>query len=386
MTKKGKNNTNIQIENRSTLLKYLKDNEGVCRKDLAEISGLTKATITNIVKDLINLNIIQEGPRNGNAISLKINDKDFLIISIVFRRGKIKHGVTNLKGKFLEKNEIKLKLDEPVKKVIKKLNNIVDNYLDRYSTLFKIVGLGLALPGPINLKKGEITHLTNLPGWDTVKFQDFFDDKYEFPIIVDEVANATVYAEKWFGKAKNYKNFLSLIVSKGVGSGIMADNNIYHGEKGFAGEIGHMSINFDGPKCECGNNGCLEMYCSTLILIEKINSLLGNGKIKNLDEISKYLKNKEVVALIKNNGKKLGYGLINLINVFNPKFIIIHSDMKMFGDLWLSEIRKVIKERSNPTVSCLPEIEYSDIDTPTLLGSSAMVANHIMENPDDKYF
>lgn len=389
----GRNINQVQLENRSILLNLIKNHKEVCRKDLSEISGLTGATVTNLIRDLINVGIVTErtnyrGSRSKNAISLQINFEKFFVIGLTFRRGFIIYGVSDLAGNILKKSELLLKLNEPVDKVFKALNSIIKSCIAEFNIRGKIIGLGLSFPGPINLNKGEISYLTNLPGWKDIEIKKYLKDNFNFPVIIDEAANATAFAEKWFGCAKEHINFISMLISQGVGAGIVINGKIYWGESGFAGEIGHVSIDYNGPQCSCGNKGCLELYCSTLSLLKKAQSIYSSEKIKNIDDILKKFNNdKKILDLVTENGKYLGFAIVNLINSFNPELVVIHSEMNKFGDIWIENIRSSTIRRLLPEISSNVKIEYSTLkDDPVFLGAIAMVCAYIFEKPHLKYF
>ena len=286
----GRNKTNMQLDNRSLLLSLIKNNENICRKDLAELSGLTGAAVTNLIRALVEVGIVSEhrdyqGTRSRNAISLKINYERYLIIGVSFRRGSINYGVADLSGKVLKRHELFLDLDQSVDHVFTALSTAIDNCLEEFAEKGTIVGLGLASPGQNNNKKGQISFLTNVEGWKDVPIKKYFQDRYDFPVILIEAANATAIAEKWFGCAQDSKNFISVLVSKGVGAGIVLNNNLYYGNAGYAGEIGHASINYNGPLCQCGNRGCLELYCSTLTLLKRAQAVYGTKLLKKIDDL-----------------------------------------------------------------------------------------------------
>jgi len=390
----AKNKAQMQLENRSLLLNFIKNNENICRKDLAEMSGLTGAAVTNLVRDLIEVGIVTEyrdykGPRSRNALSLKINNKKYFVIGASFRRGSIKYGVADLAGEVLIKHKIVLNLNESVDTVFDNLSGVIDDCLKKFNSKGKIVGLGLASPGPINIKKGEISYLTNVKGWKDVQIKKYFEDKYEFPVILVEAANAAAIAEKWFGCAKESKNFISILVSKGVGAGIVLNSKLFYGESGYAGEIGHVSIDYNGPLCECGNRGCLELYCSTLTLLKKAQEIYGTKLLKNIDDILNFSnkENNKLIKLVKENGQYLGYAIVNLINSFNPKLVVINSEISKFGNIWLNTIKSSVDSRLISEIFQNIEIKYSTLDSdPVFLGSIAMIAEYVFHNPQLEYF
>src|SRR5690554_1695206 len=391
---RGKNTIQIQLENRSTLLRLLRENEYACRKDLAEMSGLTGATVTNLIRDLINIGLVSEardysGTRIRNSVPLKMNYENFLIIGVSLRRGFLSLAVSDLSGMVIEKQKLVVDFKESVQSVLNVICGEVQNYIDKYQSKGKIIGLGLSLPGPLNLKKGEIPYLTNFPGWKDVQVKKILKNKFKLPLIIDDVANAAAIAEKWFGQGRKYHNIISILVSRGVGAGVILDEKIYHGAFGFAGEIGHVSIDFHGPKCECGNHGCLELYCSILTLLKKAQEIYGVNIITGFEDLTERVKNgdKNLCNLIVDNGKYLGYAVVNLVNIFNPELIVLHGDMTRFGDLWLDSIKETDHGRLLSDIYSNLLNDYSSVqEDPYLLGTVAMVCDYIFYNPQLKHF
>ncbi|WP_213973899.1 ROK family transcriptional regulator [Tepidanaerobacter acetatoxydans] len=391
---RGKNTVQMQLENRSTLLKLLRQNEYVCRKDLAEMSGLTGAAVTNIIRDLINIGLVQEVKDSSinlgrNAIPLKLNSSKFLVLGAYFRRGGLSFGISDLSGRMIEKHEMDLQLNEPVEQVLEHLSNHIKDLISKYEHQGKIIGLGLAFPGPIDIEKGEIPLLTNLPGWKEVPIKKFFEEQFTLPVVLDDIANAIAVAEKWFGCGKAYQNFISLLVSKGVGAGVILDGHIYHGSFGFAGELGHVSIDYNGPQCECGNKGCLELYCSTLALLRKVQEISGNQNISDFNNIKELFNqgNPQIIELVKEIGFYLGVAIVNLVNSYNPGLVVLNGEMTIFGSILLNSIKETVKERLSLSVYSRLKIEFSSLSgSPVLLGTIAMICEYVFEKPDLKLF
>ena len=388
-TPRGKNTVQLQLENRSTLLKLLRQNSHVCRKDLAEISGLTGATVTNLTRDLIAVGLISEdkdynGPMNRNAVSLKINYDRFLVMVVSLRRGRISYAVSNLNGEVLEQYHTQFEMGEEVGKTLTVLSDTIVRFLEAPAYQGRFVGIGLSVPGPINLEKGEISYLSYMPGWKAIPVKKYLEERFNLPVIMDDLANAAALAEKWFGCGRNYHNLISILVSKGIGAGIIINDRICHGSLGFAGQIGHVSIDFDGPLCDCGNHGCLETYCSTFALVKKARTMLGEDMVGGFDEFRERVSNgdKRLTELVIESGRHLGYAIVNLANTVNPELIVLHGDMTAFGAVWIESVRRAALDRLLPDVVSRLEIKLSALsENPVLLGTAAMVCEYIFDNP-----
>ncbi len=397
----GKNIVQIQLENRSALLKLLRQNNHVCRKELAEMTGLTGAAVTNLIRDLIAVDLVSEdreynGPLNRNAVSLKINFENFFVIGVTLRRGELTCVVSDLSGKLIEKNSLLLELDETVDKTLSCLEKIVNRYMCNAHYKGRILGMGVSVPGPLNLEKGEINFLINMPSWSEIMpdwretpIKKYLEERFGLPVILDKLANAAVLAEKWFGCGKKYNNIISILVSKGIGAGIITDGRIFHGAFGSAGDIGHVSIDYNGSQCGCGNKGCLELYCSILALLKKAQDIYGFNTISDLNVIRERVAkgDKKLSELVVESGQYLGYAIVNLAKTFNPELIVLHGDMSDFGMIWFNSVKQVVNERMLPETRVKPEISLSTLpESPILLGTVAMVCEYVFEHPYMEYF
>lgn len=384
---KGKNTSQLQLENRSTLLKLLRQNSHVCRKELADMSGLTGAAVTYLMRDLIDVGLVAEdreyeGPRNKNAIPLKISYERFLVIGISVRRGQLAWAIADLSGHIIDSGSAGFALTESVDNVLKTIEGLISDYIADYSTKRHIVGIGISVPGPIDLEKGEISYLTNLPGWKAIPVRGYLETKFDIPVMMDEDANAAALAERWLGRGKDYQNLISILVSKGIGSGVIIAGSIYHGTYGLAGEIGHMSIDFEGAQCECGNRGCLELYASVLAVTRRARKLYG-AEI-DFDTIKEQvaLGEPRFTRLVEDAGRYLGYGIANLTYAFNPELVALHGEMTVFGSPWLESVRSAAAQRLSPEISSRLQIELSTLPAdPVLLGTVAMVCEYLFEYP-----
>ncbi|HBF38085.1 MAG TPA: hypothetical protein DDW50_12265 [Firmicutes bacterium] len=390
---KGKNTAQLQLENRSTLLKLLHRNDHICRKDLAEMSGLTGAAVTNLVRDMIAVELIKEdrdfeSSLNRNAIPLQINYQHFLGIGVNLRRDRLSYALFNLNGQLLEKKQTLLQLEGPIDNVLQSIKEAIDYCICVSSGKGRVVGIGVSTPGPIHLGKGEISFLTHYPEWKAIPIKKYLKQQFSLPVILDNNSNAVALAEKWFGEGKEYQHMISFLISKGIGAGIILDGKIFHGAFGFAGEVGHMSINYDGPLCDCGNRGCLELYCSTDALLKKAQTDY-DIQVGSWDEFKNRVKNGDqtLAKLAFDSGRHLGYGIVNLVNTYNPELIVLNGDMNDFGIDWLETVKQAATERLLPDAASRLQIKFTSLqENPVLLGTLAMVSEFVFEQPELSLF
>jgi len=232
------------------------------------------------------------------------------------------------------------------------LNNMNPSQLDSIS---------IASAGAIDADKGIVTSSPNLPGWQGVPLRDIIKEEYKVDAFLINDASAAALAEYHFGAGKGVKNLIYLTVSTGIGGGIIIDGQLYTGPSGSAGEIGHTTIDINGPKCSCGNTGCLEVLASGTAMAREAIRRLKQGEASSLTElVAGKLENitAEKVSLAAERGDRLaqevisqaaislGVGMANLVNIFNPQMIIVGGGVAKMGDRLLNPAREVVRERA----------------------------------------
>ncbi|NLW56036.1 MAG: ROK family transcriptional regulator [Firmicutes bacterium] len=239
--------------------------EGACsRTKLAEITKMSPATITRITSELLEQGIITEhgiGQSNGGRrpVFLKLSYDKLYIIGIQIRRDQVALGLSDLKGKLMSKSAYSPYSLEPntlVRELVQEFNSLLEKAKVKKE---HILGVGVAISGIVDSNRGVLLQSVNL-GWRDVKIAEILEDNLDFPVVVENDANAAALAELWFGGAQKASNFLYLKTSAGVGAGIVYDRKLLTGPRGMAGEIGHIPLQKNGRPCRCGQRGCLETY------------------------------------------------------------------------------------------------------------------------------
>jgi len=225
----------------------------------------------------------------------------------------------------------------------------------------ELSGVGIAVAGVLDAKRGIITHSPNLPGWNNIPLRDILAEKFGIDTYIVNDASAAALGEHRFGAGKGVANLVYLTVSTGIGGGIIIDNKLYLGTDGCAGELGHMTIEAQGPQCSCGNLGCLESLASGTAVAREAVKCLGQGEASSIDGLVEGKLESvtaDIVALaasqndplacniVARAANYLGIGLANMVNIFNPELIVIGGGMSQMGDMLLEPARKVIKERA----------------------------------------
>jgi len=270
----------------------------------------------------------------------------------------IKIGIVSDKGKLVKSISIKTEADCGPKNVIANIIKGVETILAKNK--LKIQGIGIGCPGVVSIKRGIVENAPNLPGWKNVKLGPIIKEKFGYKVHLENDANAAAIGELMFGAGKKFDSFVMITLGTGVGGGIVFNKKIFRGEFGAAGEIGHISIDVNGPKCNCGSTGCIEAYAGNSYLKEQIRSELKDypdSKVwklieNDLSKVSPRIiqaasekKDAYAIFVIERMGKQLGAALASLSNLLDISTFIIGGGVAGFGKPLLDSVRKTISER-----------------------------------------
>ena len=390
------NNSDMNEAHRSVIVKILQQKEICTRAEIAKLTGLTQASITKIVSSLIDMGIVLEvgsikGNGNRRAIGLRLNSENNKVIGIKLSRSLVEAGVFDISGKNYSRDSFEFDMNDDPAKVLSRLKANVHEMLDEHEN---IVAVGMAIPGPYLRKEGNIAIVTRMTEWHNVNFLKEFKDEFKRPIFIEQDANAGAMAEWWFGDHEKPVECLAyMLVGEGVGSGIVENEKLILGHMGTASEVGHMSIDVHGKRCECGNYGCLEMYCSAPVMLqrakEEIPEIFLEKSERRTEEHEKIFEaaragNEKARALLREMAEYISYGCVNLINAYNPDIIIIGDVLSKAGDLILPDIKRFTEERAIKELYEKTEIKISELEVdPTLYGAAAIATERVLRKPSE---
>lgn len=252
-----------------------------------------------------------------------------------------------------------------------------------------IRGVAIAAAGAVDTHRGVVTLSPNLPGWKNIPLAEMLGCSYPVPVSVVNDANAQAIGEHRFGAGRGTRNMVFITVSTGIGGGIIIDNKIYEGAGGAAGEIGHMTLDINGPECSCGNRGCLETLASGTAIAREARERLkrgepsimmemvsGNPDVISAIEVGNAARKQDRLAreIIERAAFFLGVGLVNLVNIFNPEVIVIGGGVSRMGELLLEPVRRVVRERAFPYSAGMVRIVTGELgDDAGILGAAAWI-------------
>jgi glucokinase len=225
----------------------------------------------------------------------------------------------------------------------------------------RILCAGVSTPGPSMPSKGVVTAPPNLPGWRNVPLAKKISDLLQVPAWLENDANSAALAEHELGAGKGLQHMILVTLGTGVGGGLVLDGKLYQGASGGAGEVGHMTIVPDGPRCNCGRNGCLEAVASGIAFAREGAALVARSpqgtlarlaaeaneapSAKLIDEAAQ-AGDAEAEAIIRSAGRYLGAGLTNLVNIFNPEMIVIGGSLRLMGEPYMGEAKRIVEREA----------------------------------------
>lgn len=276
----GSNFQDIKLQNRTLVLRLIATNTANSRVALANTTGLSKMAIGNIVSELISQDMIEEKqltPDSSSAsgrppIILEISDKSPRICGMLIKRGFCQVIISDLSGKIIRASASHYTPGEMNAEIlVKTLHDLYIKVTLPYND--KIIAIGISSLGPINIITGEILNPPDFYNITNLNIVNIFEEITNLPVFLINDANAGALAEKLYGKYKHSSSFMYLHIMNGIGSGLVLEDKLFNGNFGQSGEIGHTSISFCGPKCSCGNNGCLDLYANISKMNEKAKKL-----------------------------------------------------------------------------------------------------------------
>ncbi|THE12835.1 ROK family transcriptional regulator [Bacillus timonensis] len=370
----------IKKINRSLILRKIIEHGFISRADLSKITGLNKATVSVQVADLLHEELIYETQVEHHSIGrrpimISINEDAGYVLGVDLDYKSINYTISNLKGKSVYECNEKIETEDYqsiMKTIIGKIKEYQLNFSDRpYGVVNAVIGIH----GTVNKQDGSIRFNPRYK-WVQKNIKEELQKELSLPIFVENNANLSAYAEKVY-KHHHSNNLLTIILTSGIGSGMIIDGDLQKGFHGYAGEMGHMIIFPNGDPCRCGNHGCWELYASEPSLLKKLETELQQTNL-TIPDIENLLKTDHIIvkSFIDRYLQYVSIGLNNIINLYNPETIVINSRLlKIYPGA-------VEKLRGNliSSVSEYGEIVLSDLGNHScVLGACALGIQHFLD-------
>jgi len=356
---------------------------------------MSPSTVSAIVSDLLSTGLVKEtsaGVSSGGRrpIILEFQDQASFIIGIELGATHVSCVLTDLRCKVRASWSAPAAVREEPETALHKMGMAVRSVLEADAVQpSQVLGIGVAVPSPVDKERpGELLPLV-VPKWKGYNIASHLEDSFKRPVFVDNDANLGSLAELWWGTGCSEANLAYIKVATGIGAGLIIDGNIFRGSSGIAGEIGHTSIDPNGPQCVCGLKGCLTTLIGTPALLERAaDELRARGSDRQpprgIDELvdAALAGDPMSVELIEYAGEKLGIGIANMLNLLNPKMVVLGGGIARAGDLVLDPVRETIRGLSLPASISNTEILTTGLNEWGIaVGAATLVLQAALETP-----
>jgi predicted NBD/HSP70 family sugar kinase len=386
--------------NRGLILKQIRNRQLITKTILCKLTNLSAPTVNDIVNSLVKKGLIIEvGRGNSTAeggkrpLLLKFNPDAFYLVGVMIGLSKIRCGITNLAGTIIFEDIINTNKDSGPGKIIYNLINEIKTVIKKSGIdNKKILGIGIGVPGVADFETGVVEVLPLFKNWQNIPLKEYIEKEFGVLVVIDNENRMRAVGEKWFGIAKNVKNFITLITGDGIGGGVVINNEVIRGFNHICGEIGHMKIIDDGPICSCGSRGCFENLLNTKRFNQYIDDFISKKDYINSELLKKRKDNqdnqntfeelfdfyKKGDALAVEVVNKIIYwfakGISNLICTYDPELIVIHGKYLNLDRSFFKKVEEAAVKDIFPKLNKVIKIKKSVIGHDIgIVGSSSLV-------------
>src|SRR3954452_14181462 len=371
--------------NRGRVIESLRELGVASRAELARATGLSPATVSTLVGELVETGIVVDAPgRTGRRAHggrppalIALDPSGGVALGIDFGKRHLAVAVAALNHEILSERWRKMHEDYDARTGMDGAAKLAGEALDHAVVApDRVLGVGLGLAGPIHRSTGTIGSSAILPGWSGVQVAEEMGNRLALPVHVDNDANLGALAEFHWGAGRDTSTLVYLKLATGIGAGLVIGGRLFHGAGGTAGEIGHTTIDEAGPICRCGNRGCLEMIAGAPALVELLQATRGDAlTIERVVELAND-GDPGCRRAVADAGSHTGHAVANLVNLFNPERIVVGGPLGSAGDVLLDPLQEAVRRRVIPSAAEDVEIVPGVLgDRAEMLGAVALVLN-----------
>jgi predicted NBD/HSP70 family sugar kinase len=366
--------------NRLRVIDALRQRGTASRSEIARQTGLSRTTVTTLVNDLQARGLVVEQPlleihgRGRPPTLLRLDPSVGAVVGIHFDHRHLRVAVADLSSTVLAERWQDHDVDRAAEEALDAAADLVEVVLAEAGIeRSRVVGAGVALSGPVS-RDGTVGSTVILPGWEGLNAVDELTGRLDLQVAVDNDANLGALAEVSFGAGRGMSDVIYVMVSSGVGAGIVIDGRLHRGVTGLAGELGHVRVRAEGAVCRCGNRGCLETVASTDAVLSLLRPTHGQDLgIRGLVEL---LDGGDAAAIrvVNDAGREIGRVIAGLCNVLSPGGVIVGGDLGVIAEQLLAGIREALDRYALPTVRAAIELRAGVLgERAEVLGALALV-------------
>ncbi len=341
----------LRERNRRELLNMLRRHGRASRADLARLTGLSRSTVSTLIADLQASGMVTEHEPTDARTSqqgrpptlLSLDRSAGLVLGVDFGHERVHVAIADLSRTILAERVQELDVDRSAEQALTAAVRLTDDVVEAADVeRDRILAAGVGLSGPIDVVSGEVHAGKILPGWVGVRPADELSARLSLRVHLDNDANLGALAEVTLGAGIGARDAIYIMVSGGVGAGLILGGELYRGAGGTAGELGHVLVDEAGPICRCGNRGCLEMMVGGRAIIELLRP--SHGDALTLEDVIALVSEGDSGArrAIADAGRVLGRSVAAIVNAFNPELVIVGGELSAAGDVLLDPLRDAV--------------------------------------------
>jgi predicted NBD/HSP70 family sugar kinase len=374
----------LRLVNRSRVLTALQQRGRASRADIVRATGLSRTTVSSLVADLLADGVVVEqadglgppsSPNGGRpATLLALDPSSGGFAGIDFGHDSVRVVIVDRAGDLLADAREALDVDHEAGRALELAAAMVDQLRDRAGVpRDRLLGAGAAISAPLSTMRNAFASTHIFPGWGDVDVSGALASVLGTPVQVGNDANLGALAEATFGAGRGKRNILYVMLSAGIGAGIVLDGQLYEGNTGTAGELGHVVVDPGGSVCRCGNRGCLETVAGVSTLIRSLEHTYGSGA--TMEKLLELCAAGDVGALrlVADAGRALGQALAGMCSVLDPGLVILGGELAATGEVLLATVREHIEQRTSAATGHRYEVVAGALsDKAEALGAAAL--------------
>ena len=379
------------------LLRLVWEEQPISRAEIARRATLSRSTVSDGVAPLLASGLVVESgigeSRGGRRpIVLTFQDDAHVLIGIDVAIDGVRVVATDLRGRVLGRRQVTHPVGTDPEGTRALIVSLVEACLaDDGIMADRLLGLGVALPSPIDPRQPGRVHPLALPAWHGRHGLEMLVPRFGVPVLIDNDANLGALAERWWGAARGVDDFTYIKLATGVGSGHMIDGRIYRGGTGVAGEIGHLTIDPHGLPCNCGNRGCLGTYVGSDALVARARHLAPQVPDTRmaLDELSVSTIQQAALAgdplaiqVMHETAEVLGIAVAGVLNLLNPQMVILDGGLARLEEQLLQPLRETVMRRTFVSAVASASIRSSTLgEYGVALGAATLMLMESLRDP-----
>jgi predicted NBD/HSP70 family sugar kinase len=340
--------------NRMLVLNCVREHGAIARAAVARQTGLSRTTIGNIMDDLLREGLVRESEslrevtsRGRRVIPVHFNASAGFVIGVAMGRNHVTLLLADLAANVIKRADAPFATARGPQVCLSELATDLRAFAAEQRVAWsKVIGVGVGIPGPVDLAQQRSASPPRMPGWDGTNVSGVLSEALKKPVYLDNNCNMGALGESRYGAGHDVGSLLYVKVGTGIGSGLVVGGQIYRGHSGSAGELGHMTVDPSGPLCDCGNRGCLEASAGGPAILAEVRA--AGRDVSDMAQVIEAANQGDLVcaAALRRAGDRLGVVLAGLVNFFNPAWIVLDGSTMRAGDLALDAVRASVAARS----------------------------------------